>query len=92
MASRPQNHVTRDMEARLRRSPDGIPILRNLEDLVVYLNALYPPKCRGADDSERTHERYAGKVELVEHIARIVEQNRMEDLGDEDLPPDLEHV
>jgi hypothetical protein len=35
------------------------------ETMLERLEEQYPPRCRLADETERDHERYAGKVELI---------------------------
>jgi hypothetical protein len=38
------------------------------ESLLIQLEEQYPPRCRRPDESERDHERYAGKVDLITEI------------------------
>jgi len=35
------------------------------DSLLEQLEKQYPPRCRRPDETERDHERYAGKVELI---------------------------
>lgn len=42
----------------------GIPL--SAEDLVKYLDKLYPPKCPNIADNDRTIWMYAGKRELID--------------------------
>ena len=40
--------------------------------LIEALEAQYPPRCRLPKETEREHERYAGKVDLIQELrARI---------------------
>lgn len=38
------------------------------ESLIAQLEEQYPPRCRRPDESERDHERYAGKVDLITEL------------------------
>ena len=38
------------------------------ESLVSQLEEQYPARCRLADETERDHERYAGKVDLIQEL------------------------
>ena len=38
------------------------------ESLLVQLEEQYPARCRLPEETERDHERYAGKVELIKEI------------------------
>jgi hypothetical protein len=38
------------------------------ETLLGELEQQYPPRCRMPDETERDHERYAGKVDLINEI------------------------
>lgn len=49
-------------------------------DVMAWLLKTYPPKCRMRGESELSHERYAGKVELVADIKALY---------DEQLAPDV---
>lgn len=40
---------------------DSASLLSQLEDQ-------YPPRCRMPDETERDHERYAGKVDLIKEL------------------------
>lgn len=69
---RPQNHVTRAMDAartNLLASPEGdgsypyVPAA-----LLERLERDFPPRCRGATEGEREHERYAGAADLVARL------------------------
>lgn len=40
---------------------DSVSLLRELEDQ-------YPARCRLPDETERDHERYAGKVDLIAEL------------------------
>jgi len=40
------------------------------ESLIAQLEEQYPARCRLPDETERDHERYAGKVELI-HEMRV---------------------
>ena len=42
--------------------------------LVEWLEQTYPPRCRNPLDTEREHERYAGKVELVQELRNMFDQ------------------
>lgn len=36
--------------------------------LLSQLEEQYPPRCRMPDETERDHERYAGKVDLIKEL------------------------
>ncbi len=38
------------------------------ESLLSQLEEQYPPRCRLPDETERDHERYAGKVDLISEL------------------------
>lgn len=42
-------------------------------DLVDWLRATYPPRCRLPEETEREHERYAGAVDLALLIIKRME-------------------
>jgi hypothetical protein len=44
------------------------PLPKDTGTLLDHLDALYPPRCRKPDESEREHERYAGKVDLIAEL------------------------
>lgn len=46
---------------------DSATLLSQLEDQ-------YPPRCRMPDETERDHERYAGKVDLIQEMVARLEQ------------------
>ena len=46
--------------------------------LITALHKLYPPRCRFLNESERSHDRYAGKVELVELLTQHFNQQQPE--------------
>lgn len=46
------------------------------EDLVEFLEAIYPPKCMDRVTSVEEHLRYAGAVELVELLRFKVEETK----------------
>jgi hypothetical protein len=47
---------------------DMRPIPQDTGTLLDQLEELYPPRCRRPDESEREHERYAGKVDLIAEL------------------------
>lgn len=53
--------------------------------LLVELKKNYPPRCRLPSETERDHERYAGKVEL---IAELEERHRDQIAPDIVVSPD----
>lgn len=62
--AKPQNHVTRGLDAALRDpSPITLPILD--ATAVRALEAFYPPRCLMRNEAVEDHLRYSGKVELV---------------------------
>jgi hypothetical protein len=44
------------------------PLPRDTSSLLDELHELYPPRVRKPDESEREHERYAGKVDLIAEL------------------------
>jgi hypothetical protein len=48
------------------------------EDLLAYLEDLYPPKCMARDEHVEDHLRYAGATALVEDLRYHFEQQRQE--------------
>ena len=44
------------------------PLPQDTGTLLDQLDELYPPRCRKPDESEREHERYAGKVDLIAEL------------------------
>lgn len=70
---RPENHVTRALDA--FRDPQGISHLPILEERQLQvLENLYPPACLGRSDTVEEHLRYAGKVELVASLRAAAER------------------
>jgi len=47
------------------------------EDLVAYLEAAFPPRCKKPSESLEEHVRYAGCVELVEILRARAEMGRV---------------
>jgi hypothetical protein len=41
--------------------PDSVALIERLSEQ-------YPPRCRRPDETERDHERYAGKVDLINEL------------------------
>lgn len=78
MVTRPENHVTRARDA-LRGTAERVQSPPSIDrGLLEYLRRLYPERCRRSGETEREHERYAGKVELIDAIeAWKVEQERI---------------
>lgn len=54
--------------------PRSVPRFTQEEGLVKYLRGLYPARCRGPMETEREHERYAGKVDLIDEIEAWLEE------------------
>lgn len=78
MASRPQNHVTRDMAKRLVGQGSQCPDLSEL--LVAWLEEAFPPRCLAPRETVEDHLRYAGKVELIAFLrAQLVDRLEGED-------------
>ncbi len=50
---------------------DHIPRLS--DDLINDLAQMYLPRCKGADENEAHHQRYAGKVELIQSLLMMLE-------------------
>ncbi len=46
----------------------GLPT--DTETMLQILEEQYPPRCRKAGEDELSHERYAGKVELIQELRR----------------------
>lgn len=46
----------------------GLPT--DTETLLQRLEEQYPPRCRKVGEEELAHERYAGKVELIQELRR----------------------
>jgi hypothetical protein len=44
------------------------PIPTDSESLLEQLETQYPARCRQPDETERDHERYAGKVDLIHEL------------------------
>lgn len=85
---KPQNHVTRALlEAAANVPSDPIPEVP--EDLLLFLEKLFPPQCytgtRG--ESLEAHLLYAGKVELVSYL-----RASFEDQEDASLALDTEDL
>lgn len=51
------------------------PLPTDTHALLEQLEAQYPARCRRYDESEREHERYAGKVDLIAELRTRVERN-----------------
>ena len=62
-------------------APDSWPYVPG--DLVDYLEASYPPRCKGVDESLEAHARYAGAVELIATLRARVSSPRA--IHDDDL-------
>lgn len=45
------------------------------DQLVEQLIEQYPARCRLPDETEREHERYAGKVELIQELEARIERS-----------------
>lgn len=76
MQAKPQNHVTRALEAAFS-GHDVVPELPVLErSQVERLEKLYPPRCIGRMENAEEHLRYAGMVELVANLRVRFEQTR----------------
>lgn len=64
---------------------DRIPGL--YEELVAHLEALFPPRCMHATENGNAHQRYAGRVELVQllryHLTEQTEAHLDAVLGDD---------
>ncbi|WP_269929950.1 hypothetical protein [Aminobacter sp. HY435] len=76
MQAKPQNHVTRAMEAAFS-GHDVLPELPVLErQQIERLERLYPPRCLGRADTVEEHLRYAGMVEFVANLRARFEQVR----------------
>lgn len=45
------------------------------ESTLRQLEEQYPPRCRQADETERDHERYAGKVDLIAELKLRLDRN-----------------
>ncbi len=87
MATRQENHVTRQMRDRLAGYLKGMPLdgLPHIPtDLVKALQGVYPPKCYTASESLEEHLLYAGAVSLVERLATISAAQH-----DKDTPEDI---
>jgi len=54
------------------KSIDKLPHLA--ADLIAELDAAFPPKCIGKDESPADAHRYAGKRELVEFLIQLKEK------------------
>lgn len=72
--TKPHNHVTRALlEAAAGAPSDLIPEVP--EDLLLFLEKLYPPKCYTArGESLEQHLLYAGMVELVAYLRASYEE------------------
>lgn len=51
----------------------GLPT--DTETMLETLEEQYPPRCRRKGEDELDHERYAGKVELVQELRRRLDLN-----------------
>ncbi len=51
----------------------GIPT--DTETLLQRLEEQYPPRCRKIGEDELVHERYAGKVELIQELRARLERS-----------------
>ncbi len=50
------------------------------EDLIKRLNEVYPARCKQPNESEESHQRYAGVRQLIDELLGLLrEQNRDED-------------
>lgn len=45
------------------------------ESMLSQLQEQYPPRCRQADENERDHDRYAGKVDLIAELTLRLDRN-----------------
>jgi hypothetical protein len=57
---------------------DVIPGLN--EELVEHLEAIFPPRCQNITENGNAHQRYAGKVELVELLREHLTRRNQEHL------------
>jgi len=49
------------------------PLPTDTDTLLSQLEEQYPARCRLPDETERDHERYAGKVELIHELVTRLE-------------------
>lgn len=54
--------------------PPSLPVLT--EKQIGQLEDIYPSRCMGLSETERTHFLYAGKVELIAQLRAVYENNR----------------
>lgn len=50
------------------------PIPTDTESLLKELEKQYPPRCRFPAETELAHERYAGKVDLIQELMQRLEK------------------
>lgn len=82
--SKPQNHVTRRIQE-MASSPSSARVFNGYisPTLLKELEDEYPPRCKRIGESEENHQRYAGKVELVQALKQHLHID--DDLSDEDI-------
>lgn len=78
MITRPTNHVTRAMDAKLSpgRSSAGRPMPPVSDDFVQWLQENFPPRCKEPGEDLEAHLHYAGKVDLASVIQINHEQSK----------------
>lgn len=70
---RPTNHVVRAVAANSAASGvDGWPPIP--KGMVEFLERTFPPRCRAPGEDHFTHERYAGRVDLIAELRQRLER------------------
>lgn len=91
MTSRPNNHVTRALDARLSAGPAvqwrTMPPVS--DDFVAWLQENFSPRCKEPGEDLEAHLHYSGKVDLAATIRLNHEQAKREP-ADLMLDPDLD--